>query len=147
MKGDKHSTCGCRRVNLIVVIFSCSLVMHRLQLDVIFRRSSIPLVKIARYHVIFLQTLWQSSTISKIFSNLPLFQYSSLVNSSFEQYSSSGKSNSYWVCQCDNGWAGILHIKNVTWNSMVLSSISSLIKLDFLRLEYCVIYIHSTWAP
>ena len=144
MKGDKHSTCGCRRVNLIVVRFSCSLVMHGLQLDVIFRRSSIPLVKIAKYHITFLQTLWQSSTISKIFSNLPLFQYSNLVNSSFEQYSSSGKLSSYWVCQCDNGWVGISQIKNATWNSMVLSSISSLIKLEFLRLKHCVIYIHST---
>ena len=41
-KADKHSAWGCRRVILIVVIFSCPLAMHRLQLDVYFRRSSIP---------------------------------------------------------------------------------------------------------
>ena len=33
-KADKHGAWGCRRVILIVVRFSCSLAMHRLELDV-----------------------------------------------------------------------------------------------------------------
>ena len=87
----------------------------------------------------FLETLWISTIVSKIFSNLPLFQHSSFMKLSFKQYSSSMNSSSYWVCQHSCGWARILHIKNVTWNSMVLSLISLLIKLKFLGLKYCVI--------